>query len=257
MTIQFQGNIVITGQILCETGLHIGEVSGGIEIGGLENIVIRDPKTDLPFIPGSSLKGKMRSLLELSDKDATRNIIDNKGKPCKCGMCVPCKIFGTPALEQKEEKEEKKGRQQGPTRIVVRDCFLTQKSIELLKEMDLMNGTEIKSENTLDRITSKANPRTIERVPRGSAFRFEIVFSIYEDDDYTNFLGIFHSLRLLEDSYLGGSGTRGSGQVKLKDINMVKRSLDYYKVKDVEKPIESGKTIFDILDDKNLIEKLK
>ena len=254
MTIQFQGNIVITGQILCKTGLHIGEVSGGIEIGGLENIVIRDPKTDLPFIPGSSLKGKMRSLLELSDKDATRNIIKNKGEPCKCGKCAPCKIFGTPALDPKETME---GRQQGPTRIVVRDCFLTQESKKLLQEMDVMNGTEIKSENTLDRITSKAIPRTIERVPRGSAFLFEIVFSIYEDDDYTNFLGIFHSLRLLEDSYLGGSGTRGSGQVKFKDINMVKRSLDYYKVKDVEKPIESGKTIFDILDDKNLIEKLK
>ena len=254
MTIQFQGNLVITGQILCETGLHIGGVSEGIEIGGLENIVIRDPKTGLPFIPGSSLKGKMRSLLELSDKDATRNIIENKGEPCKCGKCAPCKIFGTPALDPKETME---GRQQGPTRIIVRDCFLTQESIELLKEMDVMNGTEIKSENTLDRITSKANPRTIERVPRGSAFRFEIVFSIYEDDDYTNFLGIFHSLRLLEDSYLGGSGTRGSGQVKFGDINMVKRSVNYYKVKDVEKPIESGKTIFDILNNKNLIDMLK
>ncbi|KAF5430047.1 CRISPR-associated protein Csm3 [Candidatus Methanomarinus sp.] len=101
MTIQFQGNLVITGKILCETGLHIGGVSESIEIGGLENIVIRDPKTGLPFIPGSSLKGKMRSLLELSDKDASRNIIENKGEPCKCGKCAPCKIFGTPALDQK------------------------------------------------------------------------------------------------------------------------------------------------------------
>ncbi len=254
MTIQFQGNLVITGKILCETGLHIGGVSESIEIGGLENIVIRDPKTGLPFIPGSSLKGKMRSLLELSDKDASRNIIENKGEPCKCGKCAPCKIFGTPALDQKETME---GRQQGPTRIVVRDCFLTQESVKLLEEMDIMNGTEVKSENTLNRITSEANPRTIERVPRGSVFSFEIVFSVYNNDDYTNFLGVFHSLRLLEDSYLGGSGTRGSGQVRFKDINMVKRSVDYYKVKDVEKTIESGKTIFDILDDENLIDKLQ
>ena len=254
MTIQFQGNLVITGQILCETGLHIGGVSEGIEIGGLENIVIRDPKTGLPFIPGSSLKGKMRSLLELSDKDATRNIVENKGEPCKCGKCAPCKIFGTPALDPKETMG---GRQQGPTRIIVRDCFLTQESVKLLEEMDIINGTEIKSENTLNRITSEANPRTIERVPKGSVFSFEMVFSIFDDDDYTNFLGVFHSLRLLEDSYLGGSGTRGSGQVRFKDINMVKRSVDYYKVKDVEKTIESGKTIFDILDDENLIDKLQ
>ena len=254
MTIQFQGNLVITGQILCETGLHIGGVSEGIEIGGLENIVIRDPKTGLPFIPGSSLKGKMRSLLELSDKDATRNIIENKGEPCKCGKCAPCKIFGTPALDPKETME---GRQQGPTRIVVRDCFLTQESEKLLEKMDVMKGTEIKSENTLNRITSEANPRVIERVPRGAAFSFEIIFSIYDDEDYTNFLGVFHSLRLLEDSYLGGSGTRGSGQVKFKDINMVKRAVDYYKVTGAEKPIESGNTILDILGDEKLINNLK
>jgi CRISPR-associated protein Csm3 len=344
MTIQFQGNLVITGQILCETGLHIGGVSEGIEIGGLENIVIRDPKTDLPFIPGSSLKGKMRSLLELSDKDATKNILykylfsweevpgndsgrlieflmqnfnigwieaakiskndggktiritndtnflslalnneknnvnieiddgrtdkfivkmedgelniyrHNNGKPCKCGMCTPCMIFGTPALDPKETMGD---RQQGPTRIVVRDCHLTKDSIDELDKMNIINRTEVKPENTVDRITSEANPRTIERVPKGSVFSFEIVFSIYDDDDYTNFLGVFHSLRLLEDSYLGGSGTRGSGQVKFKDINIVKRSVDYYKVKDVEKTIESGKTIFDILDDKSLIDKLK
>jgi len=254
MTIQFQGNLVITGQILCETGLHIGGVSEGIEIGGLENIVIRDPKTGLPFIPGSSLKGKMRSLLELSDKEATRNILQNDGKPCKCGMCTPCMIFGTPALDPKEIMD---GRQQGTTRIVVRDCFLTQESVNLLKEMDVMNGTEIKSENTLNRITSEANPRTIERVPRGAAFSFEIIFSIYNDEDYTNFLGVFHCLRLLEDSYIGGSGTRGFGQVTFRDINMVKRSVDYYKVNGVEKQIESGKTILDILVDEKLIDKLK
>ena len=254
MTIQFQGNLVITGQILCETGLHIGGVSEGIEIGGLDNIVTRDPKTGLPFIPGSSLKGKMRSLLELSDKEATKNILQNDGKPCKCGKCAPCRIFGTPAPEKKDEKEDM---QQGPTRIVVRDCFLTQESEKLLQEMDVTNGTEIKSENTLNRITSEANPRVIERVPKGAAFSFEIIFSIYDDEDYTNFLGVFYSIRLLEDSYLGGSGTRGSGQVKFKDINMVKRSVDYYKVKDVEKTIESGKTILDILSDETLIGKLK
>jgi CRISPR-associated protein Csm3 len=253
MTIQFQGNLVITGKILCETGLHIGGVSESIEIGGLENIVIRDPKTGLPFIPGSSLKGKMRSLLELSDKDASRNIIENKGEPCKCGKCAPCRIFGTPALDLKTME----GRQQGPTRIVVRDCHLTKDSIDELDKMNVINRTEVKSENTLNRITSEANPRTIERVPKGSVFSFEIVFSVYNDDDYTNFLGVFHSIRLLEDSYLGGSGTRGSGQVKFKDINMVKRSVEYYKVKDVEKTIECGKMIFDILDDENLIDKLK
>jgi CRISPR-associated protein Csm3 len=243
MTLQFQANFLIKGEIYCETGLHVGGTSEGIEIGGLENIVIRDLKTGWPFIPGSSLKGKMRSLLELSDMEASKNIITSKGEPCKCGKCIPCKIFGTPALEPKDKSE---GRQQGPTRLIVRDCFPAQK-IE----------TELKFENTIKRITSEANPRPMERVPRGSTFKFDMVFSVYEEEDYANFLNIIHSMRLVEDNYLGGSGTRGYGQIKFKDMSIVKRSADYYKGKVIEKPIEAGKTISDIYADSKFIEKIK
>lgn len=130
MSIQFQANLLIKGEILCETGLHIGGTVEGIQIGGLENIVIRDPKTNQPFIPGSSLKGKMRTLLELNDKDASKNIIENGGEPCKCGKCMPCKIFGKSAPERKESEEVKEERQKGPTRLIVRDSFLINNNIE-------------------------------------------------------------------------------------------------------------------------------
>ncbi|WP_048044150.1 type III-A CRISPR-associated RAMP protein Csm3 [Methanosarcina mazei] len=216
MTIQFQANFLLKGTISCETGLHIGGTSEGIEIGGLENIVIRDPKTDLPFIPGSSLKGKMRSLLELSYKDSSENIIKNKGEPCKCGKCIPCKIFGSSAPDNKSKDDN--GRQQGPTRLVVRDSFTTAVKLE----------TELKSENTINRITSEANPRNMERVPRGTEFKFEMIFSVFEDEDYINFLKLLDSMKLLEDSYLGGSGTRGYGQIQFKDISILKRPAEYY-----------------------------
>lgn len=216
MTIQFQANFLLKGTISCETGLHIGGTSEGIEIGGLENIVIKDPKTDLPFIPGSSLKGKMRTLLELSYKDSSENIIKNKGEPCKCGKCIPCKIFGSSAPDNKSKDDN--GRQQGPTRLVVRDSFTTAVKLE----------TELKSENTINRITSEANPRSMERVPRGTEFKFEMIFSVYEDEDYSNFLKLLDSMKLLEDSYLGGSGTRGYGQIQFKDISILKRPADYY-----------------------------
>lgn len=215
MTIQFQANFLLKGTISCETGLHIGGISEGIEIGGLENIVIRDPKTDLPFIPGSSLKGKMRTLLELSYKDSSENIINNKGEPCKCGKCIPCKIFGSSAPDNKTSID---GRQQGPTRLVVRDSFTTALKLE----------TELKSENTINRITSEANPRSMERVPRGTEFKFEMIFSIYEEEDYINFLKLLDSMKLLEDSYLGGSGTRGYGQIQFKNISVLKRPAEYY-----------------------------
>lgn len=216
MTIQFQANFLLKGTVSCETGLHIEGTSEGIEIGGLENIVIKDPKTDLPFIPGSSLKGKMRTLLELSYKDSSENIIKNKGEPCKCGKCIPCKIFGSSAPDNKSKDDN--GRQQGPTRLVVRDSFTTAVKLE----------TELKSENTINRITSEANPRSMERVPRGTEFKFEMIFSVYEDEDYSNFLKLLDSMKLLEDSYLGGSGTRGYGQIQFKDISILKRPADYY-----------------------------
>jgi len=217
MTIQFQANFILKGTISCETGLHIGGTSEGIEIGGLENIVIRDPKTDLPFIPGSSLKGKMRTLLELSYRDSSEYIIKNKGEPCKCGKCIPCKIFGSSAPDNKTSKDDD-NRQQGPTRLVVRDSFTTAVKLE----------TELKSENTINRITSEAMPRSMERVPRGTEFKFEMIFSVYEDDDYRNFLKLLDSMKLLEDSYIGGSGTRGYGQIQFKDISILKRLAEYY-----------------------------
>ncbi len=243
MTMQFQANFLIKGEILCETGLHIGGTVEGIEIGGLENIVIRDPKTEQPFIPGSSLKGKMRTLLELNDKDATRNIIKNNGEPCKCGKCIPCKIFGRSAPERGETEE---GRQKGPTRLIVRDSFL-------INDIE----TELKYENTINRITSEANPRPMERVPRGVAFRFEMVFGIYDLEDYENFRNLFQAMRLLEDSYLGGSGTRGYGQIKFRDISIIKRSLEFYLGIKEEKPIEVAKSVPEILADKSFPEKIK
>lgn len=245
MTIQFQANFLLKGKISCETGLHIGGTSEGIEIGGLENIVIRDPKTDLPFIPGSSLKGKMRTLLELSYKESSENIIINKGEPCKCGKCIPCKIFGSSAPDNKSKDD--KGRQQGPTRLVVRDSFTTSLKLE----------TELKSENTINRITSEANPRSMERVPRGTEFEFEMIFSVYEDEDYSNFLKLLDSMKMLEDSYLGGSGTRGYGQIQFKDISVLKRPVEYYTSGAQEIKISKFDSLSDMPKDDEFLTKLK
>ncbi len=244
MAIQFQANFLLRGIISCETGLHIGGTSEGIEIGGLENIVIRDPKTGLPFIPGSSLKGKMRSLLELNYKDSTENIIADEGKPCKCGKCIPCKIFGSSAPDNKTSMD---GRQQGPTRLVVRDSFTTADDLE----------TELKSENTLNRITSEANPRHMERVPRGTEFNFEMIFSIYEEEDYSNFMKLIDSMKLLEDSYLGGSGTRGYGQIKFKEIEVLKRSAEYYTSGADETEIGSFDSLSEMPKDAEFLPKVK
>jgi CRISPR-associated protein Csm3 len=56
--LEFKENVIISGKIICNTGLHIGGSKEELEIGGTDAPVIIDPETRIPVIPGSSLKGK-------------------------------------------------------------------------------------------------------------------------------------------------------------------------------------------------------
>lgn len=229
----FKENYIIKGEIICQTGLHIGGSNDNIDIGGSDNVVIRDAVSELPFIPGSSLKGKLRSLLELNDKASAESVIANKGKASTDIDCVATQIFGVSA--------DKGAGLKFPTRIIVRDSFPTKASLELWeKQEDIVRGTELKYENVLNRIDSSATPRNIERIPKGSAFNFEIVFSVYEEDG-DNLSSVFEAMNLLEDNYLGGSGSRGFGKITFENIVVTKRDQTYYKeAKDEEILIENA-----------------
>ena len=206
----------IKGKIEVKTGLHIGAGNDVIEIGGMDNPIIKDPVTQLPYIPGSSLKGKMRSLLELFL--IPEKIINNDGFPCNCGRfdCKICRIFGA-AVNKKSEEAIKRG----PTRLIIRDAFITEESIQKYKDKTLI---EEKSENSLNRITAKANPRPIERVVPGVEFNFEIAYRIFDtgdngETDKTLFNEVILSgLTLLQNDYLGGGGSRGNGRIIFKDL---------------------------------------
>lgn len=218
----FKENYIINGKIVCETGLHIGGSSDSIEIGGSDNIIIRDSVSKLPFIPGSSLKGKLRSLLELSDKKSAENVIANKGKPSNSRDVISSQIFGVSASDSNDLKY--------PTRIIVRDSFPTDESLELWSgKEEIVAGAELKYENTIDRITSAANPRNIERVPKGSSFNFEIIFTVYEGDNPKLIENVFEAMLLLEDNYLGGGGSRGFGKIRFNNISVSKKGQKYYK----------------------------
>ena len=218
----FLENYVIKGNIVCETGLHIGGSSDNIDIGGSDNVVIRDSITNLPYIPGSSIKGKLRTLLELSDKKSAESVIRNDGKPSNDETCIATQLFGLYAEEGNTELKYS-------TRTIVRDAYPTEETYKLWESNnDLLNGTELKYENTINRINSRANPRNMERVPRGSKFNFEIIFSVYEEDNTENILRLLESMILIEDNYLGGSGSRGFGQIRFDDLKVSKRNVDYY-----------------------------
>jgi CRISPR-associated protein Csm3 len=241
----FRGKYIISGKLLLETGLRIGGATEGFEIGGVDNPVIRDPLTERPYIPGSSLKGKLRHLLEWSQGKVEKHP-KHPGEVYtahSCGECEPCLLFG-PASDDHQVRMKA-----GPTRLTIRDAFPTGETVkEWEKWLGERTYTELKSENVLDRITSEATPRTMERVPAGSEFDFEMVFDVYKDDDKQLLAGLLSAMHLLENSALGGSGTRGYGKVKFADLKIIERSKEYYlsKANEVEHFISetSGKTVF-------------
>lgn len=239
----FKENYIITGKIVCKTGLRIGGSSDAIDIGGNDNPIIRDSVTGLPYIPGSSLKGKLRFLTELNDIPSANNIIyETEGDPSNDETCIAAKLFGVSA--RKDINTPLKF----PTRTIVRDAFPDEETIKLWDTELLMNGAELKWENNINRITSFPNPRNNERVPRGSKFNFEIIFTVYENEE-NNIVELLNSMQYLEDNYLGASGSRGYGQIKFEEIKLAKRTIDYYKEDAEEISIAKSNEIKEIINE--------
>ena len=232
------GKIFVRGTLTALTGLHIGGNSVGMAIGGADSVVVRNPLTNDPYIPGSSLRGKMRALLERVRGEESSNNNDeggfslsrkNEALAGKKSDTSLGKLFGVAAEDSKEL-----------TRLIVRDALLTKESRKelLLAPNADMPMTEVKTEVWIDRITSAANPRQIERVPAGAKFTFGLVLTLIEGDDHKHFLNLlFEGLRLVQADTLGGSGSRGYGQVKFCVTSLTERSAEQYKSGDREKDL--------------------
>lgn len=226
MTEVFKKNIVLNLEIEVITGLHIGGSNEGLKIGGSDSPVIvteteyNGRKITVPYIPGSSIKGKMRSLLltiyGVRDGDKMKFSSEHTDLD---------RVFGQPAMEDNASGEINR------TRLIVRDALPTEESIKNVMES---SGTffEIKGENTINPITGRATPRFMDRVVPGIKFRGEIIIQILDGDEEKKFLNyINEGINLIQDSYLGGQGSRGYGKVKIKIISskQLERS-DYVKL---------------------------
>lgn len=189
--------IVYTGQITLKTGLHIGGTNTALNIGGPDSFVVRNPITNIPYIPGSSLKGKMRSLIELRDGTIFNGGATNDQES------MAGALFGT-------SSDNNEGH---PSRIIIRDAEMDLSDPHMFDNTDLPY-TESKTEVTINRITAKANPRTIERVPAGAKFNVNMVINIFDTDNEQKLVKTLKdAIALLENDYLGGNGSRGYGQV--------------------------------------------
>jgi len=205
----------IKGRIILESGLHIGAGDTEMHIGGTDNPVVTHPHTREPYIPGSSLKGKVRSLLELRSglmgkteghPVSTKELNTSSGAERQEALNI-LRLFGVSGADNDDMKEV------GPTRGSFADCPLSKNSLDIARANN-WPFTEVKSENTIDRIKGTAsNPRFTERVPAGFSFDFTIAIKEMENDDnLIDFL--LQGLKLLELDALGGSGSRGYGRVR-------------------------------------------
>ncbi len=214
----------MTGILELMTGLHIGSGNTEMHIGGTDNPVIKHPKTQEPYIPGSSLKGKIRSLLEwrLGVVGIT------EGKPLGFGHLarVPesdceaakqiLKLFG--GAPEGSGGNMNLIEEIGPTRLAFWDCPLTREWVSEMNRRNLLL-TETKMENMIDRIRGVAeHPRNTERVPAGAQFEFALTIRVHDNEDLT--ATIYEGLKLLELTGLGGSGSRGYGKVRFTSLNL-------------------------------------
>ena len=195
--------IEITGEIEVVSGLHIGESDAFAAIGAIDSPVIRDVYSDFPMIPGSSLKGKIRSLL--SKAYPNPNVIEKTADDDSDNIL---RLFGC------AKKDKLKN-----SRLIFSDMVMDKDNWEKLKKLGLQSQTEAKFENTISRMTSEANPRQIERVVRGATFPLQLIYNVENEDEIIEDITLLkEGMTLLSYDYLGGSGSRGYGKVKFSGV---------------------------------------
>lgn len=192
--------IEITGKIEVVTGMHIGGSEAFAAIGAIDSPVIKDTLTNKPIIPGSSLKGKLRTLLA---REYNNKVTEPDGDDERI-----LRLFGS-------AKNKKR------SRILISDMHMCNEAE--LRDRGLTSLTEVKYENAINRATGKANPRQIERAIRGTAFDLSIIYEVNDEnineieEDMNN---LIFGMKLLQYDYLGGSGSRGYGKVKFNELYM-------------------------------------
>jgi CRISPR-associated protein Csm3 len=220
----------LTGTIELVTGLHIGSGNAEMHIGGTDNPVVKNPVNQEPYIPGSSLKGKMRSLMEWSAGVVGVIAEAENGKGLPLGF-KHLKLLLDPEQQAKgklilqifggapeSESDQALVNEIGPTRLAFWDCNLSADWVARMREQNLLL-TETKMENTIDRIRGVAeHPRNTERVPAGTRFEFNLTIRLHDDEDLLD--EVLQGLKLVELTGLGGSGSRGYGKVRFAALKL-------------------------------------
>ena len=212
---------ILEAMLVLETGLHIGAGDGEIHIGGIDNTVMKHPVSGEPYIPGSSLKGKIRSLLEwqsgaVQEAPLSKKEYEHSQGSQKQAVKHILQLFGVSGDTQDEGFQKEIGH----TRVSFWDCSLCPQYAERLRS-DNVPFTEVKSETGINRISGEAKSgslRQTERVPAGAEFKFKLSVKEFDSDGTELIDTLLQGLKLLEWDSLGGSGSRGYGKVKFSKL---------------------------------------
>ena len=203
--------LIITADITLLTGMHIGASNDFSPIGAVDSVVIKDPLTGKPIIPGSSIKGKLRTIMAKIKSDSMfLPNHDNDDEDIK-------KLFGSSVKNNILE-----------AKLQFYDLFL--KNADELERKNLDLGyTEIKFENTINRVTAVANPRQLERVPAGAVFGFRLIYNAYNNSSNEKIINDFelisNGIKALQLDYIGGNGSRGYGKISFSNFKINKADL--------------------------------
>lgn len=231
---------LISGEITLLTGMHIGSSNDFAPIGAVDSLVVRDSRTKIPIIPGSSLKGKMRTLLA---KSISKSPILKKHNEDPLALC---RLFGASNYKGSDSNDKIM-----TSRLQFYDLFMADESIKELDKKTDLYLTEIKFENTINRTTAVANPRQLERVPAGAKFKLFLIYdaevngSENQDKDMTDkaviikeakddiiedFENIAKALKLIQLDYIGGHGTRGYGKIGISGLKVEAKNINGFDV---------------------------
>lgn len=193
--------IQISGVVEVVTGMHIGGSTAFAAIGAVDSPIIKDVTTNLPIIPGSSMKGKMRTLLAKEFNDVMAAKPDDD-----CDRIT--RLFGSAKLKNVKR-----------SRLIFSDMPMINE--DELRKRGVQSITEVKFENTISRTTAVANPRQIERAIRGSKFGLDLMYEVENEDELVeDFETLAEGMKLIQYDYIGGSGSRGYGKVEFKDVEV-------------------------------------
>ena len=244
------GKLLIDGDLICETGLHVGAGKGSLDLGGADNPVVKDASGPPP-LPGRPRRGNPPSLLDkgaglvapadlvyLSRRRGQEVRIHQSNDP---GDEI-CLLFGrNPGRMERVSGDAFDTTLATPARLTAYDAPLDLDSITAQMRENLDDElTEVKSENAIDRVTCQANARTLERVPAGARFHVRFVLDVLCAEDRELLAKLVEGLRLLEDDSLGGGGSRGNGRVRFENWKLTWGGRGFYAAGEPEAVLVDG-----------------